>query len=270
MNAKIDYPYSVSGKSYDVVIYGDSSAMFGIDPVLVSDQIHVSTVNLSQTRGVLIIDGEKSLDAFLASNGKPKLLVLAVSPDSVSLDRDSPEHLTIDGWYAMVRRSSPNQIARNFAAHPRMMFALWSETLHQEFLTTGFLKRQYKKSWSQLQTHSGYFSYPVTNNTLRSCQNPGPDELDKLHLHSYLNHFKSKYIDSGYSTAIFFTPVPDCNPNLAAIRTSLAGMGINQPYSIPRSYFADDKQGNHALPAGTKLISGAFSTALQSALQRIR
>jgi hypothetical protein len=56
-NAKLEFPFSLSGRSFDVVIYGDSTASVGIDPRIINSDLHASTVNLAVTADALRVLG---------------------------------------------------------------------------------------------------------------------------------------------------------------------------------------------------------------------
>ena len=70
----LEYPYD-SRANADIVIFGDSSAFFGIDPRLVNAQLGVRSVVLPDTVGSIPVTGDKPLQAYLAHNRKPRLIV---------------------------------------------------------------------------------------------------------------------------------------------------------------------------------------------------
>ena len=267
MNPKIDYAYILKSQKYDVVIYGDSSAMFGINPEIVSKRTGFSVLNLSQTIGVVKVERERPLDSYLAANGKPKLLVLALNPENVSVDQDGAEKRAIDGWYAVVRQNSFKYAVGKFWQHPRMLFVLWSNTVQEEF-SSGFGKGHFRKYWEELKARDGYYDYP-RNRPLGSCAEIPAHDPDRLRQHSYVNYFRKKYTDAGYEVAVFLTPVADCDPNLPMIKETLGSLAVNSPFTLPRSFVADDDQKNHPLPSGTVLVSNAFSVLLEKERQHL-
>lgn len=60
----------------DVVVYGDSSAITGIDPKVVQQETGLRTCNIAQTKAALVVLGTSALDRFLENNPRPRFLVL--------------------------------------------------------------------------------------------------------------------------------------------------------------------------------------------------
>lgn len=74
-------------RPFDVLVAGDSSANFGVDPRIIQDATGLTTINLG-------IDGSYTLDipldladAYLAEHAPPKLMVLHISDDGVRMSR---------------------------------------------------------------------------------------------------------------------------------------------------------------------------------------
>jgi hypothetical protein len=270
-NAKLDYPFSLKNRSFDVVIYGDSTASVGLDPRIISADLKVSVVNLAVTSGVLREARDYPLDRYLSANHKPKLLVLAISPSSVSIDQQSPEVQSIDAWWLISRYASPVFAAGQFLLHPRMLPALWSETIHQEIFDGGLLHRKaFEAGEKSIIASHGWLSYPKAVSPLQSCRNQVAMSDKALNEHSYINQFEKKYQALGIPVKVFFTPVPDCDSNLGSMQARLSGLALNEPYEIPRGLLADDAVVDHALPAGAIEISRCFAVAVKPALAGAR
>jgi hypothetical protein len=146
-----------------------------------------------------------------------------------------------------------------------MLFALWHNSVYEEFFSGGILHTHYRENWREISTHNGFFHYFITK-PLPSCEAVPRQQAVQIVQHSYLDHFRSRYASLGFNTAVFFTPVADCNPNLAMYRQVLGASAINKPFSLPRSYMADDYQANHPLAEGTVRVSEIFADLIKGAL----
>src|ERR1019366_8069768 len=76
-----DQVFDARDRECDVLVYGDSPAMTGIDPQKVEEQTGFRTCNISVTNAVMAVTGNLTLDAFLAHNRRPKVLLVQLSPD---------------------------------------------------------------------------------------------------------------------------------------------------------------------------------------------
>ena len=76
----LDYSYKSSRLDGDVVIFGDSSAMYGIDTVRLSGELGLRVINLPGTMGSLPVTGDLPLRKYLAFNRSPQLIVFYFTP----------------------------------------------------------------------------------------------------------------------------------------------------------------------------------------------
>jgi hypothetical protein len=76
-----DAVFDMQDRDCDVLVYGDSTAMTGIDPEVVSRNTGFKTCNISVTNAVLAVTGNLTLDHYLQQNARPKVLVIQLSPD---------------------------------------------------------------------------------------------------------------------------------------------------------------------------------------------
>jgi hypothetical protein len=74
-----DRVYTAHNVPCDVLVYGDSTAITGIDPAVVQRLTGLRTCNIAQTKGVLVVLGTTGLDIFLSHNPKPRYLLLQFS-----------------------------------------------------------------------------------------------------------------------------------------------------------------------------------------------
>ena len=108
----------------DVLVFGDSTAMTGIDPAQVQAATGLRTCNIAVTNAVLAVVGNLPLDHFLAHNARPRLLLLQFSPE----DLEPESHVWTRSIYAeglleLLRHGSDAEIRQILLEHPRETIA---------------------------------------------------------------------------------------------------------------------------------------------------
>jgi hypothetical protein len=265
LEPNMDYPFELVSQSFDVVIFGDSTGRFDIDPRIVSRTLGLSSANLSENLPFLQLVGEFSLDGYLSRNRKPKLLVLAISPPNVSLSSDVGRSVIgFEAWYALVRHGTPMLALKVLSQNPTSLFNFWSIAMYQT-LSLKSSRTKYSVLHEQMLNGKGYTPYPVPVG-LTNCPAAPIGQKELAQRHTYINHFTRKYEMQGLKVAVFLTPVPDCHPNLDIFKSSLRGVASNEPYAMPRDVFANDVQASHALPQAVPQISKDLVAAIKPML----
>ena len=75
----LDYAFQTAGQNADVVIYGDSTALYGVDPLQMEKDLGLKVINLPNTMGSLPVVDDLSLKQYLAQNRPPKMIVFYMS-----------------------------------------------------------------------------------------------------------------------------------------------------------------------------------------------
>ncbi len=259
--AKIDFPFEKTAPSADVVIWGDSTCTFGIDPRVVSENLQgLSVVNLCQTGGILSVDGNYSLDYYLSTHPKPKLLVLAIAPRNASFKNEMPNDAVFDTWYLAVRHGTHQLVSQTFSMRPASLFNFLQTVIYQDTVTNGILKQKYRLAKTQLDSTKGWLPLP-SNAPIRPPCKYWPEDEEMARGHSYLSSFVDKYSRRGYGVSVFLTPLADCNPSLGEFRVLLSGLASNQPYSIDRRFIRDET--GHPVAEAVRGISTDCATAIR-------
>ena len=74
-----DRIYTARDIPCEVVVYGDSTAITGVDPRLIQQATGLKTCNIAQTKGVIVVLGTSGLDRFLQHNPRPRYLIMQFS-----------------------------------------------------------------------------------------------------------------------------------------------------------------------------------------------
>lgn len=79
----LDAAYQRYDPPCDVIVFGDSTAVTGVDPRVIQGATGLQTCNLSAPAPVSTALDTKTVDAYLATHTKPKVLVVQMNPDGL-------------------------------------------------------------------------------------------------------------------------------------------------------------------------------------------
>ena len=115
----LEYSFASSDANADVVIFGDSSALFGIDPLQMSAKLGLKTINLPNTMSSLPVTDDMALRQYLAHSAPPRLIVFYFAPWNLNFSNiDNPDQL-FDGEEMLLRHGTLQQVASYTASHLR-------------------------------------------------------------------------------------------------------------------------------------------------------
>jgi hypothetical protein len=227
-----DYAFNLRHVNCEVVVYGDSTAVTGIDPTVVQSSTGLKTCNIAQSQSILEVAGPIALDTYLKNNRPPKYLLIQLAPETLSRKRGLffwPEGLT------MLLRKRPLPVALfTMIQHPveSFGFAIWAINtklqiaLHRspDFSTTNAL----------FESHKGLVVLPKPPET--ACSRnlafwpPSP---------SWTSRLRQRYSVNGTRVLINVSPIPDCAANADRIAASMKGVTDNSLSVYPIHLFCD-------------------------------
>jgi len=263
----VDFYLNFRNQRFDVVVFGDSAGVFGVDPSIIHDATGLTALNLCQTTDILASQGTAALDFYLAHNSKPALLALYLAPPSASIDPDAQNE---DGIKDRIRHGSLGSLAGLFGKHPvrvlqtllAMSLAMWRGLLHSASIGEfqGDLMRADEKA------HLGYIPNPFAAVLPDGCsERTGLKQ--NWRRHDFIDRFRKTYSSLGIPIIVVAGPVADCDRTLEDYRRTLGGVFNMEPWSIPHSLIADDGASLHPVSAAAGLISGRAAKQIQLALR---
>jgi hypothetical protein len=203
MMPEMDYRYTLKNVNADVVIYGDSTGLVSLDPVVMRQDLHTSVVNVSSLTSVFSVQLDDMLDHYLQYNKRPKLLVISLSPWELRVDHVNPTN-SYEGIVMLIRHGSWPQIVQFTRQHPVVM-------LYFEFQALRSLldpKQNQDPDLHELSAHLGFapMAPPSLTHPCRTLSNyQNPQVPDGLPLHFY-----KKYSSAETKVLVLMAPVPDC------------------------------------------------------------
>ena len=270
-----DAIFNIQDRHCDVLVFGDSTAMTGVNPDVVEQDTGFRTCNIAVTNAVLAVTDNLVLDRFLAHNGRPRVLLIQLSPDD--FQRGSHAwHRTIyaEGLLELLRHGSPTEARSVLLHHPREALAfagytagysiyyvirsIWSRLTHTP------LPVELRKN--RAPVHDGFFSPPAPPRTYCEPVPRSSAELAELNHREFPQSFadgiRRQYSSRSGMVMVNVAPIPSCDENFPAFRSQLAGVTSNPMLALPVSFFND---GRHYTPAGARVVSHLIADELNDA-----
>jgi hypothetical protein len=265
----LDYAFQATGENADVVIFGDSSALFAVDPMQMSKQLGLKVINLPNTIGGLPVIGDMALGRYLAGSRPPKLIVFYFT--AWDLDYESAEGTRLfEGEEMLVRHGTPGPILRFAIRHPREVFYFPFRVYSG--LGPGALVKLLRSGTAipEVAGSRGHVANDLPFPPLAGdCRIPDAD-IQKSNIQGYrktsVQNLVRKYSTPETKTLVYLAPVPACRNVDELLRSVAPGVGL--PAVLPASEFTADDYYAHlkpnAVPATTELATLAVRSLLGS------
>jgi len=251
-----DEIFNLQGRNCDVLIYGDSTAMTGIDPAVVSQETGFKTCNIAVTNAVLAVTGNLTLDHYLQQNEKPKMLIVQLSPDDFQQENRLWGHtLYAEGMLELLRHGSPEESRHILLTHPHeaVAFAGYAAgfTAYYAIKDIWFRTTHLRSEEDQIEVRNGFFTPPSPARTYcdpAAALRDGSREFPR----SVADDYRNGYSDRSAVVLVDVAPIPSCDDNLAAYSSELDGVTSNSLLSLPIGAFNDAR---HYTAGGSQIVS---------------
>jgi hypothetical protein len=249
------YGATLHGEDCQILVYGDSSAMVGIDPSIIRTRTGLTACNIAEFQPMTALNGTMVLDTYLDHNKPPRFLVFLFAPEN--LDPQSQRH---NGPFEAIvyRMRQPHRLASLLflaSQHPEELVG-WVEsglrfTLVHLFSKPASVEVQHLRA----RTHG---QLPIDAPTLATCEDLRRDALpDEV----WVAGLRSKYGRSGTTVLVDATPVPDCDPSLSFFQQHSSGVIDNRIETLPTSAYTSDGR-LHVNSKGSSLFTNILANQL--------
>lgn len=250
-----------AGANCDVVIYGDSTAMTGLDPRVIEAETGLKTCNLALPFMTVAATGTMALDHYLAENRPPKFIVFANHVTHLRPAELNEYDGVIDGWFFVDRMYTPLRAAKFFLANPRYSFIFAADVLQwgtslTESMRPDLSRRTYYHDMQALGQSGGFFELAYHEDEKQICHPMfEPPRGDAR----YFGPLK-KYATAHTRVVFYISPVAECDAGAPSYVALAHALGIAAPMELPAADFADDR---HLGPAGAKASSEELARLLR-------
>ena len=261
-----DSIFAMHDRRCDVLIFGDSTAMTGIDPEQVQVATGLRTCNIAVTNAVLAVTENLPLDHFLAHNTRPQVLLVQLSPED--LERDNhvwTRTIYAEGLLELLRHGSGAEIRRVLWQHP-------SETIAFAGYVAGYSAYYGLRSlWAHVARtpieeeriiiRNGFFTPPMAQRTSCEPADHRVDVEDRAFPLSFVEGLRGRYREKAGVVLVNVAPIPACDENLGAYRTQLTGVTSNELRGLPIELFNDER---HYTAAGARNLSAEIAAEIKT------
>jgi hypothetical protein len=266
----MDYHMQMAGQRCDVVVFGDSTGLTGIDPDVLRQQTGLRACVLSVPYMALTTTGTLVLDHFLARSPAPRVIVFANDARHLHAPRFDEEDGVIDGWLLVDRIRPPLEAAKFFLRHPRYS-VIFMESVWQQVFTLGsggvdLTQRTYRQDMETLRAHSGFFPLLRLESPEQVCElkmDPPVDDSE------YLPSLRARYENATTKVVLYVSPVRACDANVSAYQAAATRLHLQPPAVYNPTEFADPWHLSQAAAARNSIeVAREIRTVLASGGER--
>ena len=251
-----DAIFNMRDRNCDVLVFGDSTAMTGIDPDVVERETGFRTCNIAVTNAVLAVTGNLTLDHFLQGNAPPKMLIVQLSPDDFQKeDRVWKHTIYAEGLLELLRHGPAGQSRHLLLTHPHeaISFAGYAAGFSAYYAVKDiwFRVSHLRSEEDLVQVRNGFFTPPAPARTYCDTTASLADS-DGDFARAIADEYRSAYGARSSVVLVDVAPIPSCDDNLKAYTSELDGVTSNQLLSLPVSLFNDRR---HYTAFGSRVVS---------------
>jgi hypothetical protein len=260
----LNYAFTTAGENADVVIFGDSTALFGVNPSLISSALGVKALNLVNTQPSLVVNDDMSLQRYLAGNRPPKLIVFYFAPWDFDYGHLNFESRPVyEGEELLVRQGTPRQLLAFLIHHPshaisfptRFYATAWELARHPAPHST---------QDAQLRETKGYIDNIDPTTMKPSCNYPQL-LIDNVRF-GWVRSLGERYKSSQTQVLFYVAPVSACINSSSVINMPYDQLPAAPPRPAPPEFFAEDVRYIHPHPFAVPVLSGYLTDAIRPLL----
>jgi hypothetical protein len=246
-----NYPFSLNHEDCEILIYGDSSAMTGVDPVRIEALTHRKACNISQTQPTVVATGTLTIDLYLKQNALPKYLVIQLAPDTFYQPHGLDRLAGFDPIMLMLRHDPGYATAKKLLQNPLPTLRFLSKVLEARY----WPNRAYGASFMGLYrgpiadyyAHSGFLSMPKPSEG--ACGGAKPLGAADF---GWIDEARRRYEAEGVKVLVLVSPIPKCDSQRAIYRGLDAHVdGVST--TLPLGLFNDSDR--HYTREGAEVVS---------------
>lgn len=256
----MEYQFADRPQPCDVLIFGDSTGLMGVDPRIIQARTGLSSCNIAIPYLGLATTGNLTLDHYLAHHPPPRFLVIELHPSHLRPPTLDDESGIIDGFLLADRKLPPLAAANFFLHHPKDSFyfaaQLWKELIGFTPSTSPDMSEQsYRTDIARMAAQDGFYA----------SDHPGGNTDCFYQFHaptfsrSYLQSF-GKYAAHGTQVLFWPSPVRHCDVHLLDYRVGAHFLGLPEPLLLDDPAFSDAQ---HLSSIGVQLNSEALADELR-------
>jgi hypothetical protein len=234
--ANIGYGNKLHDTNCQILVFGDSTAMVGISPILLEKRTGLTACNIAEFAGMTQLLKTEIVDQFLQQNPTPRFIVFMYAPEYLN---DDPRGKTRVSMFEAVSFSLEYEhnfnTMRVLATHPMMTIGWAEQGIRMAILR--FFSRPFPSEVAHLRERY-HGQLPVEAESRTVCT--PPDKTAVMPEKKWAEDLRTRYQTAKTQVIVDATPLASCDASLPFLQQELVGTVDNIPYRpIPiTSYLA--------------------------------
>lgn len=261
----LDFTFHAANQNADVVLFGDSSALYGINPTLITRETGLSTINLPNTIGNFTVLDDLGLTRYLRANRPPRLIVLYFS--TWDLDYRSLHYAQVmEGEEMLFRNGTLPEIWAYARRHPTdtLLFPIEMYSAAPKPALMAHLRHE-----DRVAAISATMGHLDAQSFRAHVEDPCtilPELVGRTGFNS-AQILARRYATSQTKILIFVAPIPACTNASQVLNRSWSALPGAPPNLMKPSFFMQDGYYTHLDPSGVPEASHALAQAIESTLR---
>ncbi len=244
-----EYPFSLKHVDCEVVIFGDSTAVTGIDPTVVEKITGLKSCSIAESQSIFEILGPYALDTYLRNNAPPKYIVMQFSPEVLTRDK---EIFWPEGFTLLFRKKTVLAALPTVARHPVQFynFALWA--IKSKVHAMREPPEDFGSMNAIFQARHGLIILPKPPETGCVLHSSPATPSD-----SWVHRMRTTYSSDVTRVVIDVAPVPECTRDVRRVAERFGRITDNALPIFPIDQFCD--QDRHLTLGGAERASAQIA-----------
>jgi hypothetical protein len=265
-----DAVFDMKNRNCDVLVFGDSTAMTGVNPDVIERETGFKTCNISVTNAVLAVTDNLALNHYLANNPSPRVLLIQFSPDDFQREnRTWNRTIYAEGLLELLRHGTSQQIRTVLLAHPQQTIAFAGYaagfSAFYAIKDVWFHLSHLRPEEDTITVRNGFFTPPAAARTYCDTAGSIAQSSQVSFPHLLADQYRSEYSSRSGVVLVNVAPIPSCDQNLSAYRAQLNGVTSNSLLPLPIGLFNDDR---HYTATGSNIVSRLIAQELNEVASR--
>ena len=257
--------FRMAGQNADVVVFGDSTALHGIDPSQMSRELGMKAINLPNTGATLRVMDDLSLRRYLKSNRPPQLIVLYFAPWDMDYMRTELPIGTYEGREVLAHQGTGAEIFAYAWSHPSESLEFPFQFYLANSSWRAVVERPYRYAGAEVARTRGHLSNPASTPLGTQCEF-WPALTHDLRFDS-VKALGAKYGTAGTKILYFVAPIPGCRNAPAVEGQPYNSLPAASPRELPLSMFSGSVMYLHPTPEAVPAVTEQLVDAVRPMLE---
>ena len=258
----LEYGITAQHIDADVLIYGDSTALYGLDPRRMSQELGVKVFNIPNVLPSLRVTGDLGLSRYLAANKPPRLIVLYLSPWDLDYTSMQSADILYDGDEMLLRHGTAAQIGAFYRTHPAEYLQFPFMFYRVNSLTA---LRHPDPSPPETALTGGHKQIPPHLPLPANCELPATRATTHLATET-ARALYTRFNTAATPVLVYIAPIPTCRNTATILANDFTHLPAAAPRLLPPADFVNDGYYAHPLNEYVPTVTDQLTEAVRRLL----